>query len=92
MTVSIMSMLEVQQLTNKGYISSWDGKISKLVVQAVDDIYDDQLTSTYRRTYIRNIAPIFLRLANWPFNHVDPDHNDGKPTSEGEMSHWLLYT
>jgi hypothetical protein len=26
-----------------------------------------------------------LRLANWPFNHVDPNNNDGKPTSEGEL-------
>ncbi|XPS68045.1 hypothetical protein M3J09_000341 [Ascochyta lentis] len=64
------------------YISSWDGKVSKLVVQAVDDIYDNHFTSTYRRTFIRNIAPLYLRLANWPFNHVDPNKNDGKPTSE----------
>ena len=69
-----------------GYISSWDGKVSKLVVQTVDEIYDQQLTSTYRRTFIRNIAPVYLRLANWPFNHVDPNSNDGKPTSEGKIS------
>ncbi|KAF2633545.1 hypothetical protein BU25DRAFT_427050 [Macroventuria anomochaeta] len=64
------------------YISSWDGKISKLVVQAIDEIYDNDITSTYRRTFIRTIAPVYLRLANWPFNHVDPNNNDGKPTSE----------
>ncbi|KAJ4378681.1 hypothetical protein N0V86_005552 [Didymella sp. IMI 355093] len=64
------------------YISSWDGKVSKLVVQTVDEIYDEQITSTYRRTFIRNISPLYLRLANWPFNHVDPNNNDGKPTSE----------
>ncbi|KAH7392944.1 hypothetical protein BKA66DRAFT_567670 [Pyrenochaeta sp. MPI-SDFR-AT-0127] len=64
------------------YISSWDGKISKLVVQAVDDIYDNNTGSTYRRTFIRNIAPLYLRLANWPFNHVDYSKNGGKPTSE----------
>jgi hypothetical protein len=68
-----------------GYISSWDGKVSKLVVQAVDDIYDNHTTSTYRRTFIRNIAPLYLRLANWPFNHVDPDKNEGKPTNEGKL-------
>ncbi|KAF2855235.1 hypothetical protein T440DRAFT_495809 [Plenodomus tracheiphilus IPT5] len=63
------------------YISSWDGKVSKLVVQAVDDIYDNNTGSTYRRTFIRNSAPLFLRLANWPFNHIDFARNNG-PTSE----------
>ncbi|KAH7125591.1 hypothetical protein B0J11DRAFT_606082 [Dendryphion nanum] len=63
------------------YISSYDGKISKLVVQAVDDIYDNTTNSTWRRTFIRNIAPLYLRLANWPFNHVDYVRNGG-PTSE----------
>lgn len=84
--VSVHATTGVQKLTNAGYISSWDGKVSKLVVQAIDDIYDEQLTSTYRRTYVRNISPMFLRLANWPFNHVNPDINDGKPTSEGTTS------
>ncbi|KAJ4369722.1 hypothetical protein N0V83_005485 [Neocucurbitaria cava] len=64
------------------YISSWDGKVSKLVVQAVDDIYDNNTGSTHRRTFIRNVAPLYLRLANWPFNHVDYSKNGGKPTSD----------
>ncbi|KAF2471129.1 uncharacterized protein BDR25DRAFT_223590 [Lindgomyces ingoldianus] len=63
------------------YISAYDGKISKLVVQSVDDIYDGAPNSTWRRTFIRNIAPFYLRLANWPLNHVDYDRNGG-PTSE----------
>jgi hypothetical protein len=64
------------------YISSFDGKISKLVVQAVDDIYDNTANSTWRRTFIRNVAPLYIRLANWPFNHVDYARN-GSPTNEG---------
>ncbi|KAF2878579.1 hypothetical protein BDV95DRAFT_624977 [Massariosphaeria phaeospora] len=64
------------------YISAYDGKISKLVVQAVDDIYDNTTNSTWRRTFVRNIAPLYLRLANWPFNHVDYSRNGGNPTSE----------
>lgn len=78
-------------LNTVGYLSSWDGKVSKLVVQATDEIYDNNITSTYRRTFIRNIAPMYLRLANWPFNHVDPNNNDGKPTNEGKMSRRLPY-
>ncbi|OAL01785.1 hypothetical protein IQ06DRAFT_346405 [Phaeosphaeriaceae sp. SRC1lsM3a] len=63
------------------YLSAWDGRVSKLVVQAVDDIYDNNVTSTYRRTFIRNISPLYMRLANWPFNHIDYAKNGG-PTSE----------
>jgi hypothetical protein len=76
------------------YISAWDGRVSKLVVQAVDEIYDNNVTSTYRRTFIRNISPLFIRLANWPFNHVDYSVT-GKPTSEGKSccsSHKLSLT
>jgi hypothetical protein len=71
------------------YISSFDGKVSKLVVQAVDDIYDNTMNSTWRRTFIRNIAPLYLRLADWPLNHVDYARN-GKPTSEGIASYPFL--
>ncbi|KAH7089718.1 hypothetical protein FB567DRAFT_568535 [Paraphoma chrysanthemicola] len=63
------------------YLSGWDGRASKLVVQAVDDIYDNNVTTTYRRTFVRNIAPLYMRLANWPFNHVDYARN-GKIMSE----------
>lgn len=65
------------------YISAWDGKISKLVVQAVDDVYDSTPNSTWRRTFVRNVAPYYLRLANWPFSHVDYSRGGG-PTSEGK--------
>jgi len=64
------------------YISSWDGMVSKLVVQATDEIYEHNVGSTYRRTFIRNVSPIYMRLANWPFNHIDPTKNNGKPTND----------
>jgi hypothetical protein len=78
------------------YISAWDGRVSKLVVQAVDDVYDNNVTSTYRRTFIRNISPLYMRLANWPFNHIDYSKT-GKPASEGLslyhlMNQPLIYT
>jgi hypothetical protein len=65
------------------YISSWDGRVSKLVVQAVDEIYENNTGSTYRRTFIRNIAPVYMRLANWPFNHIDFSRTNGAiPTDD----------
>jgi hypothetical protein len=51
------------------YISSFDGKIKKLVVQASDDIYDAPGNTTWRRTFIRNVSPFHLRVANWPTTH-----------------------
>lgn len=57
--------------------------VSKLVVQSVDGIYDNNTGSTYRRTFIRNVAPLFLRIANWPTNHIDYSQNNGQPRSEG---------
>lgn len=65
------------------YISSTDGKVKKLVVQAVDDIYDNDTNSTWRRTFIRNMAPLYLRLANWPLSHVDYRRSGG-PTGDGK--------
>lgn len=63
------------------YISPWDGKIKRLVVQSADDIYDNYENGTWRRTFIRNISPFYLRLANWPLNHVDYTRHGG-PTGE----------
>jgi hypothetical protein len=67
------------------YISSWDGKVSKLVVQAVDDIYENNTGSTYRRTFIRNVAPVYMRLANWPFNHIDYTNHKGQASGQDLM-------
>jgi hypothetical protein len=53
------------------YISTNDGKIRTLVVQCIDDILSGPGNGTWKRTYIRNVSPIFYRLAMWPLSHVD---------------------
>jgi hypothetical protein len=53
------------------YISCYDGKVKKLVVQATDMVYDSPGNGTWRRTFIRNASPWHLRIANWPLSHVD---------------------
>lgn len=52
------------------YLSPTDGHLSKLVVQAVDDVYDAQARSTWRRTFVRNVSPPMVRIANWAINSV----------------------
>ncbi|KAJ9640452.1 hypothetical protein H2199_005991 [Coniosporium tulheliwenetii] len=75
------SMWRISQIgTADKYLSPFDAKPKDLMVQAVDDIYDRPGSGTWKRTFIRNIAPWHLRLANWPTNHVD--YRRGKPTKD----------
>ncbi|KAH8646611.1 hypothetical protein BGZ60DRAFT_535595 [Tricladium varicosporioides] len=50
------------------YLSPWDGHLAKLHVQATDGLYDSHGTTTWRRTYIRNVAPWNVRIATWPID------------------------
>ncbi|OXV08124.1 hypothetical protein Egran_04114 [Elaphomyces granulatus] len=52
------------------YISPWDGHLAKLVVQAAQDVYDGPRNSTWRRTFVRNVSPIYIHVANYPFSSV----------------------
>lgn len=55
------------------YMSPWDGHVAKLVVQATDEVYHAPNYVTWRRTFVRNVSPIMLRLANWPMSKVTVD-------------------
>ncbi|KAF2492943.1 hypothetical protein BU16DRAFT_94338 [Lophium mytilinum] len=56
------------------YISPFNGRTEKLTVQAVDTIYDDSSShATWNRTFVRNISPFHLRIANWPASHIPYD-------------------
>jgi len=53
------------------YISPQNGRTEELVVQAVDNIYEYSTSEgTWNRTFIRDISPWHLRLANWPESHI----------------------
>ena len=47
------------------FLSPADGHLTCLVVQAVDRVYDGPQNCTWRRDYVRNIAPTTVRLSNW---------------------------
>ena len=55
------------------YLSPYDGHLAKLVVQAAQDVYDGPPNSTWRRTFIRNVSPFFIHVANYPFSNVPID-------------------
>lgn len=53
------------------YLSPFDGHLAKLVVQCTQDIYErSPKESTYRHTFVRNVSPLYLMAANWPFEGV----------------------
>jgi hypothetical protein len=58
------------------YLSPWDGHVAKLVVQATQEVYDGPRNATWRRTFVRNVSPAFIHMANWPFVSVPtkPEH------------------
>jgi hypothetical protein len=64
-------------LEDDRYISPYDGHVAKLVVQATQEVYDGGRNATWRRTFVRNISPLFIHLANWPFVSVP-----------AKMEHW----
>lgn len=52
------------------YLSPFDTHMAKLVVQCAQEVYDAQPNSTWRRTFIRNMSPFMLRVANWVLDTV----------------------
>ncbi|KAH9210147.1 hypothetical protein DL95DRAFT_308442 [Leptodontidium sp. 2 PMI_412] len=57
------------------YVDPTDGRLGVLVIQASTSIYNSRNKTTWRRTYIENVSPYFVRLAYWPMsgNHQNPD-------------------
>src|ERR1700761_6182893 len=57
-----------------------DRHIERMMVQCSDEIYDGPRNSTWRRTFVRNMAPWAIRIANWPLNTtpIDSKHWSGE--------------
>ncbi|KAJ9606942.1 hypothetical protein H2200_008953 [Cladophialophora chaetospira] len=50
-----------------------DRHIERMMVQCTDEIYEGPRNSTWRRTFVRNMAPWAIRIANWPLNTTPID-------------------
>jgi hypothetical protein len=55
------------------YLDPFTGRVQELVVQCTDRVYRGLKNSTYKRTFIQNVAPITLRIANWPVEKWECD-------------------
>jgi hypothetical protein len=47
------------------YLHPNDGYLRNMYVACVDDIYEGPGTSTWKRTYVRKVAPMKVRIATW---------------------------
>ncbi|KAF4618367.1 hypothetical protein G7Y89_g14936 [Cudoniella acicularis] len=61
------------------YINPDNGRLDHLIVQCTDRVYSGRRNSTYKRTFIRNVSPKTLRVANWPMSHLDYGPRKNKP-------------
>ncbi|KIW19459.1 hypothetical protein PV08_00031 [Exophiala spinifera] len=50
-----------------------DSHLERMMVQCTDEIYEGPRNSTWRRTFLRNMAPWTIRIANWPMNTAPID-------------------
>jgi hypothetical protein len=63
-------------LNDARYLDPLDGRVQKLCVQTVNEIYDTENNTTWRRTYIENVSPYIIRLAYWPYSKMpNPNQN-----------------
>jgi hypothetical protein len=57
------------------YLHSGDGKLRTLMVACTDDIWKAAMAkknqTTWRRTYVRKMAPYRVRLASWVIDYTD---------------------
>lgn len=56
-----------QGIAEEQFLNPLDGRVRRLVVQTIGPIYDTANDTTWRRTYIRNISPMIIRLAWYPY-------------------------
>ena len=47
------------------YLHHEDGKLRKLIVACSDELFEGDDNTTWRRTYIRMVSPLRVRIATW---------------------------
>jgi hypothetical protein len=70
----------IHPLTDR-YLHSSDGKLLTLMVACTDDVWQAAMAkkneTTWRRTYVRKMAPYRVRLASWVIDYTQGKRNCG---------------
>lgn len=53
------------------YLHALDGNLRKLIVQCTDGLFTAPGTTTWRRTYVRRVSPLTVRVATWVIDYKD---------------------
>lgn len=65
------------------YLSPTDCHLAKLMVQCSQEVYDANPNSTWRRTFVRDVSPLLLRVANWALKSIP---NEDRPMTGEEIA------
>lgn len=65
------------------YLSPTDCHLAKLMVQCSQEVFDANPNSTWRRTFVRDVSPWLLRVANWVLRSIP---NEDRPMTTEEIS------
>jgi hypothetical protein len=68
------------------YLNPLDGRVQKLVVQSTKATYNQTNSTTWRRTYMRNVSPYIVRLAYWPVSSL-PSSQESSAITDERKSH-----
>ncbi|KAK0631362.1 hypothetical protein B0T14DRAFT_409783, partial [Immersiella caudata] len=75
----------IYPLTDR-YLHGSDGKLRTLMVACTDDIWQAAMAkkneTTWRRTYVRKVAPYRVRLASWVIDYSQGNRNCGSYSTE----------
>lgn len=65
------------------YLSPTDCHLAKLMVQCSQEVFDANPNSTWRRTFVRDVSPLLLRVANWALRSIP---NEDRPMTGEEIA------
>jgi len=89
---SVDGMERIKRENTKPYectINPDDGRFERLLVQAPKDICSTA-NGTWNRTVIRNVSPLYLRMANLPFKGIHRSRRSNMNTAEYDQSEWII--
>ncbi len=74
------------------YLNPLDARAETLIVQTTNPIYDGALNSSWRRTYVRNVSSLIVRVARWPFQTIPRSHEKWVMKDWTMVALWWLPT
>jgi hypothetical protein len=72
------------------FLDPSDGRLTALVVQATDMVFDGPDNSTWSRDFVRNVSPLVVRVSNWTIDLLADTNGWTKGDWAGLVGKWGL--